>query len=98
LALSGRGQVNPKDHRPNIILLMADDLGWGEVGFNGNRVIKTPGLDQMARAGVVFDRFYAGSAVCSPTRGSCITGRNPYRYGIWFANEGMMKKRGDHYL
>ena len=81
----------PKD-RPNIILLMADDLGWGDVGFNGNKVIKTPGLDQMARAGVVFDRFYAGSAVCSPTRGSCISGRNPYRYGIYVANVGMMKK------
>jgi arylsulfatase A-like enzyme len=78
--------------KPNIILLMADDLGWGDVGFNGNKIIRTPALNQMASDGLVFDRFYAGSAVCSPTRGSCITGRNPYRYGIYFANVGMMKK------
>lgn len=78
--------------KPNIILIMADDLGWGDVGFNGNTIIRTPALDQMASDGLVFDRFYAGSAVCSPTRGSCITGRNPYRYGINFANVGMMKK------
>lgn len=78
--------------RPNIILIMADDLGWGDVGLNGNNVTKTPALDQMASGGIVFDRFYAGSAVCSPTRGSCITGRNPFRYGIYFANVGMMKK------
>ena len=89
--LACHAQDSPKDH-PNIILLMADDMGWGDVGFNGNTEIKTPGLDQMASEGIVFDRFYAGSAVCSPTRGSCITGRNPFRYGIYFANEGMMKK------
>jgi len=85
-------QDNPKGQLPNIILIMADDLGWGDVGFNGNKEIKTPGLDQMASEGLVFDRFYAASAVSSPTRGSCLTGRNPFRYGIYFANEGMMKK------
>ncbi len=77
--------------KPNIILLMADDLGWGDVGFNGNKTIKTPHLDAMAKSGLKFNRFYAAAPVCSPTRGSCITGRHPYRYGIPGANSGHMK-------
>ena len=77
--------------RPNVILIMCDDLGWGDTGFNGNTVIKTPQLDAMARAGMNLKRFYAGAPVCSPTRGSCITGRNPFRYGIVHANTGHMK-------
>ncbi len=76
---------------PNIVLIMCDDLGWGDVGFNGNKVIRTPHLDSLARAGLRFNRFYAGSAVCSPTRGSVQTGRHPYRYGIPDANSGHMK-------
>jgi arylsulfatase A-like enzyme len=79
--------------RPNIILAMADDLGYGDTGFTGNTIIKTPNLDAMARASLRFDRFYAGAPVCSPTRGSCLTGRHPYRYGIWFANAGHMRKQ-----
>jgi len=72
---------------------MADDMGWGDPGFNGNSIIKTPNLDAMARAGIVFRRFYSGAPVCSPTRGSCLTGRHPYRYGIFFANVGHMPKQ-----
>jgi arylsulfatase A-like enzyme len=71
---------------PNIILLLADDLGWGDVGFNGNEIIKTPQLDKMAASGVVYKRFYAASPLCSPTRGSCLTGRYPFRYGILSAH------------
>jgi arylsulfatase A-like enzyme len=77
--------------RPNIILAMADDMGWGDPGFNGNKVIQTPNLDEMARSGLRFERFYSGAPVCSPTRGSCLTGRHPYRYGIWSANQGHMR-------
>ncbi|MDH4238090.1 MAG: sulfatase-like hydrolase/transferase [Phycisphaerae bacterium] len=77
---------------PNIILCMADDLGWGDPGFNGNSIIKTPNLDAMAKAGLRFARFYSAAPVCSPTRGSCLTGRHPYRYGITFANVGHMPK------
>jgi arylsulfatase len=80
--------VPPKPARPNVVLLMADDLGWGDVGFNGNKLIRTPNLDKMAAAGLRFQRFYAAAPVCSPTRGSCITGRHPYRYGITSANVG----------
>jgi arylsulfatase A-like enzyme len=77
--------------RPNIILAMADDMGWGDPGFNGNTVIRTPHLDALAKTGLRFDRFYSGAPVCSPTRGSCLTGRHPYRYGIWSANQGHMR-------
>jgi arylsulfatase A-like enzyme len=76
--------------KPNIVLIMADDLGWSDVGFNGNSVVQTPQLDAMASNGLVFDRFYAAAPVCSPTRGSCLTGRHPYRYGIPTANAGHM--------
>ncbi len=76
---------------PNIILIMTDDQGWFDAGFNGNRTIKTPNLDMLAAKGVVLDRFYSASAVCSPTRASVVTGRNPYRIGIPKANSGHMK-------
>ncbi|MCX6636549.1 MAG: sulfatase-like hydrolase/transferase, partial [Acidobacteria bacterium] len=79
-------------NRPNVILMMADDLGWGDPGFNGNRVIHTPNLDAMAKAGIRFTRFYSGGPVCSPTRGTCLTGRHYFRYGITHANEGALPK------
>lgn len=79
------------EDRPNIILMMADDLGWGDVGFNGNDRIRTPYLDLMAEEGILFERFYSASAVCSPTRASVLTGRNPYRTGIFRANNGILR-------
>ena len=81
------------DEKPNVILIMCDDLGWGDVGFNGNKVCMTPHLDQMAANSLKFNRFYAAAPVCSPTRASALTGRHPYRYGIPFANLGHMKKQ-----
>lgn len=77
--------------RPNIILIMADDLGWGDTGYNGNKIIKTPSLDQMAKDGIQFNRFYSACAVCSPTRASVLTGRNPYRMGVFNANVGILR-------
>jgi len=65
--------------KPNIILVMADDQGWGDTGYNGHPFVKTPALDAMAGEGFVFDRFYAASPVCSPTRASVMTGRYPIR-------------------
>ncbi len=73
---------------PNILLIMTDDQGWGDTGYNGHPYLKTPHLDEMAANGVVFHRFYAASPVCSPTRGSVLTGRHPLRYGICGANCG----------
>ncbi|BDS06885.1 hypothetical protein NT6N_19250 [Oceaniferula spumae] len=90
--------------RPNIILVMADDMGWGDPGYNSTTVtyadgtphpdqgwISTPTMDTMAANGLRFDRFYAASAVCSPTRASCLLGRNPFRAGVPTANSGRME-------
>ena len=84
-----RGDAGAK--APNIILCMADDQGWGDTGYNGHPYLKTPHLDAMSRAGLRFDRFYSGAPVCSPTRGSALTGRHPYRYGVPTANSGHIR-------
>jgi arylsulfatase len=93
--LAGCAPADPpeaaKTAGPNVILVMADDLGWGDTGFNGNTVIKTPHLDEMAQAGLRFTRFYSAGSVCSPTRASALTGRSPYRFGVFTANAGFMK-------
>jgi arylsulfatase A-like enzyme len=68
---------------PNIVLCMADDQGWGDVGFRGHPVLKTPVMDELAATGLRFERFYAAAPVCSPTRGSVLTGRHPNRYGCF---------------
>ena len=56
--------------KPNIILCMTDDQGWGDTSYNGHPHLKTPNLDAMAAAGIRFDRFYAAHPLCSPTRAS----------------------------
>lgn len=68
--------------RPNIVLVMSDDQGWGQVGYRNHPQLKTPNLDAMAAAGIRFDRFYAAGPVCSPTRASVLTGRTPNRTGV----------------
>ena len=69
--------------RPNIILAMADDQGWGDMGYMGHKVLKTPVFDAMAKSGLRFDRFYSAAPVCSPTRASVLTGRHPNRMGCF---------------
>lgn len=69
--------------RPNFILCMADDQGFGDVGYNGEVRLQTPVLDEMARSGLRLDRFYAAAPVCSPTRGAFMTGRHPNRFGCF---------------
>lgn len=83
--------VSAAQEPPNIIMLMSDDQGWGDVGFNGHPDLQTPHLDRMAESGVRFDRFYVASPLCSPTRGSCLTGRYPFRFGILAAHTGGMR-------
>lgn len=65
--------------KPNIILVMSDDHGWGDAGYNGHPWVQTEAMDAMAAEGFVFDRFYAAAPVCSPTRASVLTGRHPIR-------------------
>lgn len=66
---------------PNIVLIVADDQGFGDLGCRGNRFIRTPNMDRIARQGVEFTQFHA-SPVCSPTRASLMTGRYNYRTGV----------------
>jgi arylsulfatase A-like enzyme len=68
---------------PNIILMMGDDHGWEETGYNGHPHVKTPVLDEMAATGFKFERFYAAHSSCSPTRASFLTGRHPNRMGTF---------------
>ncbi len=82
-AIANRGvAADPRD-RPNIILILADDLGWGELGCLGQTQIRTPRLDRMAAEGMLLTDFYAGSTVCAPSRAVLMlgqhTGRNPIR-------------------
>lgn len=70
------------NNRPNFILVMADDMGWGQTGYYGHPVLKTPNLDAMAASGLRFDRFYAGAPNCSPTRATVMTGRTNDRTGV----------------
>ena len=74
--------TNAVEERPNIILIMTDDQGWGETGYYDHPALKTPNLDAMAANGLRFDRFYAGAPVCSPTRASVLTGRCNDRSGV----------------
>ena len=69
--------------RPNIVVVVADDMGWRDTGYQGNPDIKTPNLDDLAAHGVRFDYFYASQNVCSPGRFSIMTGRAPFRTGLY---------------
>ena len=72
--------------RPNVVIMIADDLGWGETGYNGHPHLQTPVLNEMAGGGLRFDRFYSAAPVCSPTRASVLTGRHPNRSGVFSPN------------
>ena len=68
---------------PNIIIVVADDLGWNDVGFHGGD-IDTPALDKLADEGVSLNRFYT-TPICSPTRAALMTGRDPMRLGVAYS-------------
>jgi arylsulfatase A len=68
---------------PNIVVFLADDLGWGDLGCYGHPVIQTPHLDAFAKQGVRLTQCYSASAVCSPSRSAILTGRTPYRNGVF---------------
>jgi arylsulfatase A-like enzyme len=79
--------VQQKQDRPNIILIMTDDQGWGDLSLNGNPNLSTPNIDQLAANGVSFDRFYV-QPVCSPTRAELLTGRYYSRGGVYSTSAG----------
>src|SRR5687768_18337999 len=69
--------------QPNIVIFLADDLGYGDLGCYGHELIKTPNLDAFAKQGARLTQCYAASAVCSPSRSAILTGRTPYRNGVF---------------
>src|SRR5919109_395120 len=68
--------------RPNFIFILADDLGWSDLGCYGHAQIKTPNLDRLAREGTLFTQFYVNGSVCSPSRCAFFTGQYPARHRI----------------
>lgn len=88
LALLAAGCSAPQQRGlPNIVIFLADDQGWGDVGFNGNTTAATPNIDRIAGEGAVFSRFYV-SPVCSPTRAEMLTGRYHSRSGVTSTSSG----------
>ncbi len=83
MASSCQDSSRNKEPLPNIIILLADDLGYGDLGCYGSKTVNTPVLDKMAADGIRFTDFYAGSAVSSPSRAALMTGRFPLRVGIY---------------
>ncbi len=79
---AGAARAQQAQPRPNILILLCDDLGHGDLGCYGNRTIKTPNLDQFAAEGLRLTACYSASPVCSPSRAGLITGRSPTRLGI----------------
>src|SRR5215216_5494387 len=80
--------------KPNIIFILADDLGYGDIGCYGQKKIETPNIDRLAKMGVRFTQFYSGSTVCAPARSSFLTGlhtgHTPVRGNRPFGPEGQM--------
>ena len=74
--------IGAETHRPNILFILADDLGWGDLSCYGNRQFRTPCLDRFAAEGTLFTQFYQGGSVCSPSRCSLLTGRWPAEFRI----------------
>ena len=74
--------LNAQVIQPNIVFILVDDLGYGDLSVNGGTDIKTPNIDQLFKSGVTFNNFYSNSTVCSPTRASLITGRYPDLVGV----------------
>jgi len=72
----------PTTNRPNVILLLVDDMGYGDLTCYGGQAVHTPSIDELAQQGMRFTRFYSASAVCSPSRAAILTGRYPLRYNI----------------
>ena len=71
------------DERPNIVVVLCDDLGWGDIENHGHPHIKTPRLMEMAEEGIQFSSFYSAAPVCSPSRVGLLTGRMPGRAGVY---------------
>ncbi|MDF1658366.1 MAG: sulfatase-like hydrolase/transferase [Verrucomicrobiales bacterium] len=83
LLLAFAASLSYSAENPHIVLVMADDQGWGQMGYQGHPDLKTPNFDEMAANGLRFDRFYAGASNCSPSRATVLTGRSNDRTGVY---------------
>lgn len=85
-------EPTPSDRPPNIILILADDQGWADLGVYGGEHVETPRLDSLAAEGVRFPQFYSAASICTPARAGLLTGRYPARFGlaqgVVFPNDG----------
>ncbi|MFG0332678.1 MAG: sulfatase-like hydrolase/transferase [Maioricimonas sp. JB049] len=93
-ALVGVAPADEANNRPNVILIMTDDQGWGDISSHGNDWISTPNMDRIASEGARFERFYV-SPVCAPTRASLLTGRYSLRTGVHGVTRGAENMRAD---
>ena len=83
LAMPGYGLASERaSGKPNILVILADDLGYGDLSSYGATDLKTPNIDKLVAAGMRFDNFYANCPVCSPTRASLLSGRYPDMVGV----------------
>ena len=82
IGILGEEALAAKRKSPNVILINADDLGYGDLGCYGSKTIRTPNLDALAQQGVRFTDFYSGASVCTPSRAALLTGRYPLRSGL----------------
>ena len=89
IALCSSGAVFAADVAPNVVLIVADDMGWSDVGFNGRREWKTPNLDRLARQGTVFRRWYTAGVTCAPSRAALMTGKYPIHCGVSANNQDL---------
>ena len=91
---AGCQAVKGASDRPNFVIFLADDLGYGDLASYGNQIMETPNIDRLATQGMRFTDFHSAGTVCSPSRASLLTGRNPYRSGFYYiAGSGMHLQR-----
>src|SRR5262249_13331864 len=86
-ALAQDARPNAAARRPNVLVILSDDQGWGDLSVHGNTQVHTPNIDGLARDGALFDRFYV-CPVCSPTRAEFLTGRYHPRSGVHSTSTG----------
>ena len=98
LALFSFANTTDAETKPNIVLIVADDLGWADLGAYGSTYYKTPSLDKLAAAGRRFTQGYSACPVCSPTRAAILTGKHPARVGITDWIPGMPPKRSQNFV
>ncbi|TLX78177.1 sulfatase [Labilibacter sediminis] len=91
LNLGINAKTPEKENKPNFIIILADDLGYGDVGFTGSTQIKTPHIDALAQSGVTFTQGYVSAPVCGPSRAGLMTGRNQVSFG--FDNNPIVDER-----